>query len=234
MSILLLTLCSRQKYKPIVTVCVLIGTIVLFPYLDFFRTADGYDMRDVQSPASQLTQKPDYDAFQMTSNSIASVEDKGFDYGRNLLGSILFFVPRSTWTNKPWGTGQRIGEDLQYRNTNLSCPLWAEFYYTGGSVAVFFGFLIYGLASRRIENLASSGTDLPIYLILSYAAGFQIFLLRGDLQNAIAYSAPSYLLMGAYFIHGTGRTSRQNRAARIAGKKRFEVVTQECVPVTQI
>lgn len=208
---------SRRSLKPLVAIGFIIMLVFMFPYLDFFRSVDGYNAGDIISPARQLSEKPDYDAFQMLSNTVSTVSDRGFDFGRNMLASFLFFVPRSKWTSKPHGTGEDVGEYLGYRNTNLSSPLWGELYYAGGVVAVFFGFLVYGYLSRLLEARATQTTSAPLYLVLSYAAGFQIFLLRGDFNNAVAYSAPSYLLFLAFFL----RVSRPRRSSA------------ESIPVTE-
>jgi hypothetical protein len=204
-SLAMLFLRGRARAIPIFTVSLVLGMTLLFPYTDYFRSESGYSMGDLDSPIQTLVQKPDYDAFQMISNTESVSRERGFAYGRNLLGALLFFVPRAAWPDKPRGTGWTVGEEVGYPFLNLSSPLWAEFDYSGGIVLVLVGFYLYGRAAVRIEQ--SSLHSPAGGLLLAYAAGTQTFLLRGDLLNAVACYAPGALLL-LVFVAGVRRVGR--------------------------
>ena len=204
-----LWLVGKPRHKRVYTPILVVGLLVVFPYADYFRTQNGYGASSIRGPMDTLVHKGDYDAFEMISNSVAMVDQRGWDYGDHILGSLLFFVPRAAWPSKPYGTGQAIGEILGYSMTNLSAPLWAEFYYSIGLPAILVGFWAFAGLTRRIENLLVQ-TQQAGALVIAYSAGFQIFILRGDLMNGIAYSLPGFLILGCYLI------SRREHA-RISG-----------------
>jgi hypothetical protein len=210
LSVGLMLLGARQRIKPAFILVTALCLIVLFPYLDYYRELEGYTAADVQHPRELLIHKADYDAYQMLSNSVAAVEDLGIDYGHQILGAFLFFVPREAWPDKPYATGQTVGEYTGYRMVNLSLPLWGEFYYGGGVLLVAAGFFLYGYASAKMES-ACSNPSYPLMILLAYAAGFQIFLLRGSLLVGVAYSLPSAGLILCYIL----RLARDRRNMRL-------------------
>lgn len=159
--------------------------VIVFPYADAFRLT-GSQLRIEQTPAELFTTKSDHDSFQQTINTIDWVDDNGLTMGRQALGVALFWVPRPLWADKPQDTGAMLGEDLQYPNTNLSLPLWAEGYVNFGflGVVLFLGAL--GWISERLETIwlnrrqfGSAGLLVPVL------AGYQIFCLRGSLLTTM-------------------------------------------------
>lgn len=197
----------RSKLKPLLTLSMIFALTLAFPYMDYFRRDQGYGLSDLRSPIESFTTRGDYDAFQMISNSVAVVNENGIDFGRHLIGAVSFFVPRALWGGKPYGTGQTIGEYLGYRMLNLSCPLWSELFYAGALPALLLGFWLYGYTSRWLEAVANRSQRVLVFMI--FAAGFQIFVLRGDLMNAIAYLTPTGVILSVYlfrpedFLFGT-------------------------------
>ena len=171
---------------------------VIFPYTDYFRTPIYDDLEFNPHPVDTMIDKGDYDAFQMTSNTVASVSEQGFDYGYHLLGSILFFVPREVWPSKPNGTGADTGEAIGYTFLNLSSPMWAEFYNAGGIFAVIIGFAVYARWCGWAERVANG--DGPALLVTAYLSGFEVFMLRGDLMNTFAYFGPGLLLLLVFIV----------------------------------
>jgi len=205
-SIVFVLIASRPRLKPALVLGLTLALLILFPYLDYFRAAGGYTSYDLQHPREQLIHKPDYDAFQMLSNTVSVVSEQGTTGGSNLAGAFLFFVPRSLWASKAYGSGQAVGEIVGYRMLNLSSPLWAELYFAAGLVGVSIGFLLMGYSTGWIQR-ASQSPSSPMLSLVAYGAGFQVFMLRGDLQNSVAYSLPSIILI-LMFIVGGGHSSR--------------------------
>jgi len=198
-AISILLLGKWRQWRAAFTFAMIAVLAVLFPYLDYFRSSAGYTLYDIQRPSHLLAAKPDYDAFQMISNSVAAASDYGNDYGYHILGSALFFIPRHLWPEKPYGTGHSVAMRIGYRFLDVSSPLWSEFYYAAGLPLVILGFWIYGRFSRRLEWTIHEAPTASLVFV-AYVAGFQIFLLRGDLLNAVAYSVPSIALLMCFLV----------------------------------
>lgn len=132
-----------------------------------------------------------FDAYENFVWTTVMCKQEGLTNGRQLLGSLLFFVPRSWWPNKPVGSGQVIGEYLKINygmpNTNIANPLPSEGYINFGIIGVFiFGF-IFGFLLKKAEKWKTYNSPLQnsmFFLLI----GFVVFILRGDLMSSFAYS----------------------------------------------
>jgi hypothetical protein len=164
--------------------------LLIFPYADLFRNEINPTV-EVVKVSDVMTHKGDYDAFQMLANTTEVVQLQGDTHGRQLLGALLFWVPRSIWLDKPLSSGQMVGETLGYKFTNLSCPLWGESYLNFGYAGVIVIFIFYGYISRILQRkyIQSRLTETVTVtkLIVPFLSAYQVFLLRGDLMNGIAY-----------------------------------------------
>ena len=133
------------------------GLLLVFPFADLFRnTLDtNLSARLAQSSViTELAENGDYDAFQMITNAATVLEQSGTDFqlGRQVSGAVLFWVPRAIWQNKPIATGEWIAERQGYDFTNLSAPLWAEFFIDGGWFLLMIGFMGYGYLVRVVDR----------------------------------------------------------------------------------
>jgi hypothetical protein len=129
------------------------------------------------NPISRLG---DFDAFSQLFFAIRFGQDGLFTPGRQILGSLLFFVPRNFWNDKPIDSGVAIGIARNLRSTNLSCPWIAEAYVNGGIVLVFALSILIGLAFRRLVYKDFSST----YLVQGLLCGVEFIVLRGSLLQA--------------------------------------------------
>ena len=198
-SLAVLAITFRPKLRLTYTLSMIALLLLIFPYLDYFRSERGYSSSDIRNPVETLQQKGDYDAFQMISNIQVYAQEYGYDLGQHLLASACFFVPRSIWVNKPYGTGQTVGSQFGYRNTNLSAPLWGELYIAAGLPAVLLGFYLLAIIIKSIEGTKGL-TKVANCLVIAHVAGFQIYLLRGDLMNALAFSLPGLVFLALYCL----------------------------------
>ncbi|MBL4654140.1 MAG: hypothetical protein JKY53_14945 [Flavobacteriales bacterium] len=172
--------------------------LVFFPITSEFRHMESItDVEKIElSGVVKHLYHGDYDAFQQVMNTVQAVEYNGLSYGRNFLVAPLFWVPRSIWTSKPYGTGQEVAEAFRYDFTNLSEPLWAEAYYAFGYFGVAFILFMYGFLSNRLDTLYQlESTGSLINIFVPFWCGFQLFFLRGDLLNGAAYSLPLIVIM---------------------------------------
>ncbi|MEM9364719.1 MAG: hypothetical protein AAGD07_01910 [Planctomycetota bacterium] len=170
-----------------------LAILFLFPFLDVFRHSSGASIgeriRHGRGAIGEVLDKGDLDTY-LQYAAIASVADKdGTDKGRQIMGSLLFFVPRAIWNDKPEISGAIIAENFGYTHKNISCPLLGEFYYAFGAVGATLGYLIFGILIATFDNtlVARSPRHESVIVPLLIGAPFLIFLYRGALLNAIAY-----------------------------------------------
>ncbi|MFE2294911.1 hypothetical protein [Streptomyces sp. NPDC059452] len=191
------------------------GALVVFPYADKFR----YDEEGQKPAQSASVFEPlvtkDYDQMVMFANTISWVDTRGHTYGRQLTGSALFFVPRALWSGKPEDTGVRVGQWMGLRMTNLSAPLWTEFWVDFGATGMIGGLALIGYAVARTDRRyalavtrAGPGPGSVLAIAAPLIAGYTFILLRGPLLQAagkLAIAALCLLLISTF---------REQRAAR--------------------
>jgi hypothetical protein len=159
---------------------------------------DKLSLHESTSIIDPLVNKGDYDSFQQLLNTTIYVENHGIAFGKQMLGTLMFWVPRNIWSSKPIPSGVVVADYRGYEYTNLSMPLWGEAYIDGGILGVILVFVLYGYFVRVIENLYIDnylhGTYFLNIFVPVYAA-YQLFLLRGTLMSAFAYFIPIVLFM---------------------------------------
>jgi hypothetical protein len=162
----------------------IVAFLFLFPIADAFRTDEVRVNRT--SFFGEYLANPDYDAFWQVANSLAYWLDGLVEPARQFLGSMLFWVPRAVWADKPTDTGIVLAEYRGYTFDNLSAPLWAEAMVNGGVIAVIVVFAGLGLLLRAMDvRIVSAfptggvwaivGAVLPVYMTI---------LMRGSLLQA--------------------------------------------------
>lgn len=170
----------------------LVAALVAFPYSDyFFRYASEYRGALRLAPVAETIAGKDFDQWTMTANGVWWVAANGFTMGRQILGAIFFWVPRSVWPDKARDTGVEIGTAIGYSNVNLSSPLPLEFWVDFGWIGVVIGFVILGLGSRRLDRLFTASRDgarstiLLVDIWVPVLAGYTFILMRGPLLQSM-------------------------------------------------
>jgi hypothetical protein len=159
--------------------------IFLFPVADAFRRVK-VDFGVRSSFFGEYAGNADYDSFWQIANAVAYYMSGMVVPMRQLMGSLLFWVPRVLWSNKPTDTGILLAHFRGYTFDNLSAPIWAEFMVNGGPLFVAVGFLILGgLFSSMDQRMifghyqggwwGLAGAVLPVYTMI---------LMRGSLLQA--------------------------------------------------
>lgn len=171
------------KLVLMMTSALVVGLGTLFPYLNSFRS----DRRENgwRGSFSDSFLSGDFDSFQQVNSIVVLTERHGYAHGEQLLGAILFWVPRSLWSGKPLDTGILVAQDNGYTFTNLSAPLSGELYLNGGILAAVAGFLLYGRVARKLEATHLHSTMTFSSLLLPVAALYQVIILRGSLIQAM-------------------------------------------------
>lgn len=134
----------------------------------------------------------DFDAYAMVAYTLQYVnEGPGPTWGRQLLGVLLFFVPRSVWSGKPLGSGYTVAVEGGLSFDNVSSSPLAEGLINFGwpglvlfAVALSWICGVIDLSSRRAER---GGHDTLLRLLYPFLMGFAFFLMRGDLLSSTAF-----------------------------------------------
>jgi oligosaccharide repeat unit polymerase len=205
-SIMFVLIKLNKRTIPLVVAMFVLIMLFVFPYSDIFRHSKDSIEIDTVDINTTLTQDGDFDAFQQLLNTKKYTEVEGFAYGEQLVGTFLFWVPRSIWDNKPIGTGEMVAQSMGYKFTNLSAPLWAEFYVNFGIIGVLSLFTLYGWLSAKLQRNYIDSRNLPIVnfsnVFVPIYSAYQIFLLRGELLGTFVTLATSifFIVIGTKFI----------------------------------
>lgn len=196
---------SANRFRFVLVAGVLLA-ILVFPLADVFRLQDRSGPRSVEqaSPVARLTVK-DYDQLSMVVNGMWWVNFRGgHTDGRQILGTALFWLPRSAWESKPIDTGTEVATAMEFANNNLSSPLWIEAWVDFGTLGVLLVFVAWGFGARRIDDAFiasrpyfSASQITRAGLLLPLLAGYEFILLRGPLLQAAGRLAVMVLVVWA-------------------------------------
>ncbi len=187
------------------------SSLVVFPYLDQFRYTEAsiqkYGLHDDRytEPVDYVLAKTDYASVTDVAVVIRYVDREGHTWGRQLLGSALFWVPRSVWPDKPDNTAFIVADSIGFPNRNLDSPLWAEGYVDFGWVGTALLLGGAGLIARRLDDAfvllrraraVVVRRAVPMVAVaVPMVAGYEYILLRGSLLQAMARLAVMVVLL---------------------------------------
>lgn len=171
------------------------GLLVGLPFLDKFRRFDPEEF-SLSLDLGYLNHGH-FDAYQ---NFARAVEIDFVSYGFQLLGALLFFVPRSLWDSKPIGSGHQLAADAGYSFSNIAMPYMAEGYVNFGVLGVAAFMFLLGILLGNIDRIAwrlKRAASHHLFIILYYFMfGMVFFIMRGDLMSSFAYTVG--LVMSVY------------------------------------
>lgn len=172
---------------------IVLGQLVIFPLWNNFRhlkeggVAFNYELFDTAH----------FDAFQ---NFSLLVDENIVTNGRQLLGSILFFIQESQWENRPNGSGHLLGETVGYPYLNVAMPYFGEGFINFGWLGVlFFLLIIVGLNSYLDSRLKIKNYSFWLKTNIFILMSWEFYLLRGDMLSSIKMI--SSLLLGFVFFY---------------------------------
>ena len=169
-------------------VAILVGVFYVYPLANSFRRADPVVSQTEPSTSlhHDLLYAAGFGMFAQVHTAVEYVDANGHTFGRQLLGTALFLVPRTIWTDKPVDTGDMMHDALGYpQQLNESSPLWAEFYIDGGFALVVIGFAAYGALTARLQRRFDASDPFSFGAVLvPLLAGYQLYILRGSLLAA--------------------------------------------------
>lgn len=183
----------------------LLGALVLLPVLEIGRTETDprvllLSIKDLSSlvrlSVDQLF-SAHMDAYANLLYALRYIDESGITWGRQLLGVLLFFVPRALWSTKPVGTGFLVAEHYGSPFTNISMPLIGEAALNFGwlgipAFAALFARLLRLLEAPLYTNTPtahSSGQFVTLLTVIApFWLGLAFFMSRGDLLSSFAYA----------------------------------------------
>jgi hypothetical protein len=180
----------------------LLSLLVSLSYLDVFRAPET-ETRKVAVPSvgTELTASPDFGMFQQELNATLYTDLHGKTGGRQLLGTLFVFVPRSVWKTKAQPTGIVVSAPLGLIG-NWSSSLWTELYIDFGYVELVLGFLGLGLVFSAGDHIFLTADSEIVRVAVPTLATFCLLLIRGSLEPVFGLLVPLVL---AFAFCASGR-----------------------------
>lgn len=183
---LLLLFVPVFKNKHVFVSFMLASVLIVFPFLNNFRRFNSDSKLSIGLNYDMFTDMH-FDAY-LTFVRIINLDL--ITYGRQLLGVIFFFIPRSLWHSKPESSGYLHADALHMYFKNLACTFLAEGYINFGLFGVFLFLFFIAWFTAYLDKAyflfkkAESFFNVIYILIL----GMFLFVLRGDLMNGYSFT----------------------------------------------
>lgn len=177
------------------------GLIILFPLLSTFRDFNKNIILNLKIDTS-LFQSVDFDSYSTLTHVL---KQDIVTYGNQLLGCILFWFPRSIWTEKPVGSGEFIAGKLHFFFTNISCNILSEGYINFGYIGILAFIVLLAWLFSQLDSIYWTYTKFKsrnYFSVLYFSIlGLLFLILRGDLLCSFAYLC-GYLFVACsiYFL----------------------------------
>lgn len=171
----------------------MIGFLVVLPAANVYRLETFTISMFGEALVGALVNLPhgfcavDYDAYSILARTLKYVAEIGSTNGHQLLGALLFFVPRSLWPSKPEGSGNLVCAAQGQSILNISSPLPAEGVVNFGVIGIVFFAAIAALVCRKLDFWFVE-SESPLRLFYPFACLLFFFMMRGDLLSTLAFS----------------------------------------------
>lgn len=164
-----------------------VGVTTIFPYFSFITrgSSEQFELGVI----NYYKTNGDFDGYQSTLNVVQYTTRYFFTLGKQLIGAVLIFIPRTVWEGKPYATGQVAAEDAGYDFTNISAPLVAELYMDFGYLGVTIGAVLLGCFIRKLDAISIIAKELnddARIIISAIVFSFSLIVFRGSLIAVIA------------------------------------------------
>jgi hypothetical protein len=171
------------------------GLLIVFPVLNNFR----YGFVNDIDWTYEMFNTGHFDAFQ---NFMILLDEQIITYGRQLLGSVLFFVQENTWPGRPVGSGHLLGEHVGYEFLNVAMPFFGEGYVNFGLIGVLL-FVIIAAVFNSFFDVLDKNNPLNIFFTIGFyiLIAFELYILRGDLMSSIKISTSIILAVTIVYFY---------------------------------
>ena len=207
----------------------LVAFLVVFPAANAYRWEDFGVAMFAEAMGEAVANLPrgfcavDYDAYSMVARTLEYVASYGIEWGYQLLGALLFFVPRSLWPAKPEGSGNLVCAAQGQVQLNISSPLPAEGLLNFGIAGLLAFALFAGLLCAGGGSWFSRSRSV-LRVFYPFACFLLFFVMRGDLLSSLAftvgYAASFFMLCLACFGPGVVFSRRCGISASTAVLRR--------------
>ena len=192
-ALLLLVCAPLFEKKGLFPVLFLIAFLVIFPAANSYRWEDFTFSMFGEAIVDAIGNLPrgfcavDYDAYSMVARTLQYVGSVGATGGYQLLGSLLFFVPRALWPTKPEGSGNLVCAAQGQTQLNISSPLPAEGIVNFGIAGLLIFAVVAALVCRHLDRWFVE-SESPLRLFYPFACLLLFFMMRGDLLSSFAFT----------------------------------------------
>ena len=180
--------------------CFILGTLYLFPFLNQGRTVKQID--DISFSTSinyEMFLEGHFDTFQ---NFTRVIINDTVTWGQQLIGVILFWVPRSIFPNKPIGSGGYIAHLYGLNFDHISLNYWGEGWINFGIVGIPIFSIILAYINAKLDYKFWENRGMLLFAVIYFIyLGLMFFILRGDLISCFAYTVGMFL--SAYLCYKT-------------------------------
>jgi len=183
----------KKSKRILINFSLISALIVFFIILNIFRNSDTIENANLFNEFRGFFIAGHTDSF----SSFQHVFDLGeVTYGQQLLGAVLFFIPRSIWAEKPVGTGGWLAEKYNLDWKNVSANYFAEGFVNFGFIGVLIFLIVLIIALIYIDRLKKMSTrNILLYFFIP---GAMPIILRGDLINSLSIIMPLIVIAMAF------------------------------------
>jgi hypothetical protein len=175
-----------------------ISFMFVLPIMNAFRVKT-FSAIKIQSPQSKRNTDDyyvpgaDFDAYGTLVDTVSYVDQYEMQYGHQVLGVILFFVPRDIWPDKPAGSSLIFMKHTTAKFFNLSTALPAEGYidFSIFGVALYaavFAYLIAKLDGSYWYSSFDHKFSSLTMVFYPFFVPYVIIIMRGSLLSMYAYT----------------------------------------------
>jgi hypothetical protein len=178
------------------------GMVLVFPAISIFthnhdQTLSALSLSQFSDEIADHYFSINYDSWANIYTAVEIVKVHGMQWGHQLLGSLLFFVPSSVWGGKPLASGiflaQYLIANYSMWFTNLSAPLVAEGYLDFGPGGVIAYAAVMAWFVVFLNRLALRRSGWVAFPMAIYASVFSMIILRGSLMIALGFASAAFL-----------------------------------------
>jgi len=163
--------------------------LIIYPIVGYFRNLEAFGDHNIAIINTDEFFSGNFDNYSTLNMAMTHVSDHGITYGRQLLGALLFFVPRAFWPNKPIGSGAYVASVKDWEFTNISMPIIGEGYINFGIIGIFLFAVLLAYFVAKFDYKFYQYGKLNFYKIYyPILLGMIFFILRGDLLSSLAFS----------------------------------------------
>jgi oligosaccharide repeat unit polymerase len=179
---------SKISNRLNLTLLFLFGAVVAMPVTDML-TRGGRNLSDLQSSEvmNRYFKSGDFDGLQSINNAVLLVESSGLQGGKQLLSSILFFLPRTAWPTKAEPTGIVAARAAGYKFLNISQPIPGEFFVDFGLTGMALCAAILAFLMLRLDRwIDKTWNSVPASRLIAGAfVAYSLMIFRGSLGAVI-------------------------------------------------